>query len=268
MCSTFAGRLVVAAALVFATPVARANTAAQSADGPSDLIARPLTQGEGAWLLRGNLELTLDVRGFAQPFSLAPDVWYGVTQRLTIGVVNSFSAVDLIDAGGSLCFRGAEGLCRHTYRGSGMDVLWSWLTGDFAVAPRARFLVRDVDPWKPAVTLGALARWTRGRFAISADPYLRLGVANRDLGNRATVVVPVWLALQPAARWLLALHTGWDSELATWRDGWHVPMAIDVAHRFTPELDAGFELGFPHVLGPQNNVKIRSATVFVEYRAD
>ena len=268
MRSLFAGRLVVAAALVIATSVTHANTAVQLPDGPSDLIARPLTLGEAGWLLRGNLELTLDARSVARPFSLAPDVWYGVTSRLTVGVINSFSAVDLIDAGGSLCFRGTEGLCQHTYRGGGVDVLWSWLAGGFAVAPRARFLVRDIDPWKPAVTLGALVRWTQGRFAISADPYLRLGVANQDLGNRATLVVPLWLSVQPAARWLLALHTGWDSELATWRDAWHVPMAIEAAHRITPVIDAGFELGFPHLLGPQNNVKIRSMTVFVEYRPD
>ena len=35
------------------------------------------------------------------------------------------------------------------------------------VAVRGRFLIHDVDPWKPAVTAGALIRWSRGRIVKS-----------------------------------------------------------------------------------------------------
>src|SRR5258708_28626199 len=46
-----------------------------------------------------------------------------------------------------------------------VDVLWGVLAGELAVAPRARLLVIEdslMSVWKPAVTAGALARWTRG----------------------------------------------------------------------------------------------------------
>lgn len=253
---------VVGVALAIATPVARANTAAQPTDAP---IPGPLVTEQAAWRLRGNLELTLDNGRAGRPFSIAPDVWYGVTPRLTVGVIHSFAAVGLLDAGGSLCFRAAPGTCDHVYRGSGLDVLWSWIDGALAIAPHARFLVRDIDPWKPAITAGAAVRWTRGRFAISGDPYVRFGLANQGRGNRATVVAPLWLGLS-IARTSLALHTGWDGELATWRDGWHVPVGLAVTHRLSDVVDLGAEAGFPHLLGPQNNVKIRAATVFAEVR--
>ncbi|HEU4729870.1 MAG TPA: hypothetical protein VFT22_18365 [Kofleriaceae bacterium] len=233
---------------------------------PDDLVARPLVLDRGAAAARLTVELGLQSGRTARPLSIAPDAWLGVTPRLTVGVIHSSASVDEIDARASLCFRGDDLSCEHIYRGSGLDVRWSWLDGPLAVAPRARLLVRDVDPWKPAVALGALGRWAAGRVAITSDPYLRLGLADQSLGNRAALFVPIWLAIQPAGGWMIALHTGWDSELATVRDGWHVPVALEGTARVTGHLDVGLAAGFPHLLGPQNNVKQRALSLTVEYR--
>jgi hypothetical protein len=229
--------------------------------GTNDLLARPLVLEPGGVVARVVAELGLGAGRFARPLSIAPDAWVGVTPRLTIGLLHSNESLDQIDARASFCFRGDAQSCDHAYRGSGVDVRWSWREGALAVAPRGRLVLRDIDPWKPAVTVGALARWTQGRYAITSDPYLRLGLANRDLGNRAALFVPIWLGVQPTCRWLLALHTGWDSELATWRDGWHTPVAFEVTARLTHRLDLGVAAGFPHLLGPQNNIKERAMAV-------
>ncbi|HET7503056.1 MAG TPA: hypothetical protein VFK02_18675 [Kofleriaceae bacterium] len=233
---------------------------------PDELVGRPLVLDRGGVVAGLTIELGAPAGQFAAPLSIAPDVWLGATSRLTIGVIHSSAAVDEIDAHASLCFRGDDLTCGHAYRGSGLDVRWSWLDGPLAVAPRVRLLARDVDPWKPAATLGALARWTAGAIAITSDPYLRLGLANQDLGNRAALFVPIWLAVQPAARWMIALHTGWDSELATVRDGWHVPVGLEGTLRVTARLEVGLAAGFPHLLGPQNSVKQRALSVTLEYR--
>lgn len=241
---------------------------APSAAGPSpnDLVTQPVVLDAGGVVARVAIELGLTSGRFARPLSIAPDVWIGVLPRLTIGLVHSNGSLDQIDARASLCFRGDARSCDRVYRGSGLDVRWSWRQGALAVAPRGRLLVRDLDPWKPAVTVGALARWTRGRYAITSDPYLRLGLAHRDQGNRAALFVPIWFGVQPAARWLVALHTGWDSELATWRDGWHVPLALEATARVTRHLDAGVAAGFPQLAGPQNNVKERAMSIMLAYR--
>lgn len=251
-------RLLLALAVLAAPLAARAS--------PDDLVTRPLVLAPGDLVARVAIELGLESGQFARPLSIAPDVWLGVTPRWTIGLVHSNESVDQIDARASLCFRGDALTCDHVYRGSGIDARWSWRAGALAVAPRARLLLRDTDPWKPAATLGALARWTRGRTAITSDPYLRLGLANQGLGNRAALFVPIWLGIQPTSGALISVHTGWDSELATWRDGWHVPVALEVAARATPHLDIGLAAGFPHLLGPQNNVKDRAMAATVEYR--
>lgn len=251
-------RTLVALAVLAVPAVSRAS--------PDDIITRALALDPSHVVARLTAELNLQTTRFARPLAIAPDVWVGVLPRLTLGLIHSDASVDQIDSRTSLCFRSDARSCDHVYRGSGLDARWSWREGSFAVAPRGRLLLRDIDPWKPAVTLGALARWTHGRYAITSDPYLRLGLANRELGNRAALVVPVWLGIQPTWRWLIALHTGWDSELATWRDGWHIPAALEILARVTGQLDLGVAAGFAHPLGPQNDLQERAMSIMLEVR--
>ncbi len=99
--------------------------------------------------------------------------------------------------------------------------------------------------------------WQRGRWSITGDPYLQLGLANRPHGNRAGAVASVVLAVQPLPRWAIDLYTGWNSDLAIWTDGYYVPGAAGVRVRATSHLDVGATFGFPSILGPQNDVKSR-----------
>jgi hypothetical protein len=138
---------------------------------------------------------------------------------------------------------------------------------DLFVAPRARFVVRDLDPLKPAFLLGAYVRWTRGRYAVTGDPYLQAGLGNTELGNRHALFVPVKLSAQ-VSRVELALRTGWHSDLAVWRDGWHIPVAVATRVRIGDHVDAGAMLAFASLLGPQNTAKERALFFSLGFTAD
>jgi hypothetical protein len=223
---------------------------------PDDLVSRALVLDDNAIELRLTAEIGVQQREFARPLSFAPDAWWGVAPRWTVGVIHSNASVDQIDAGATLCVREtAVSTCNQLYRGSGLDVRFSARTGGFAVAPRVRLVVRDIDPFKPAATLGALVRWTRGRFAIASDPYVRLPLAHDDLGNRAALSIPLWLAVQPARGWLIALHTGFDADFAVLRDGSHGPFGLGVTTRLTEDLELGVEAGWARLFGPQYDAK-------------
>jgi hypothetical protein len=259
--------LLVASARVAAVALALAAAARPARAEPRDLVARPITLARGELEARLVVALSLRSRELAAPISFAPDVWFGVAPRWTLGIVHSAQSRGLIDHDATLCFRGRPPYgCDRTYNGSGLDARWRWREGPLAVAPRARLVIRDVDPWKPAVTAGALVRWTRGRFAIASDPYLQLGLANRDLGNRAALVVPVWLAVQPTCRWLIALHTGWDGELAILRDGWHGPLALAIEARAASRLHVAVEGGFRSLIGPQIDLNARTLAITLAWR--
>ena len=250
-------RALVGVMLLAAATPARAE--------PTDRVAEPLVLGAGELDARLVTEVAIG-RDLGVPSSLAPDVWYGLGARWTVGITHSHASIGIVDAGASLCVRSDDLSCSGTYRGSQLDVRWSWRDdGAFALALRGRLLVRDIDPWKPAVALGATLRWHTGRFAIAGDPYLRVGLANRDAGNRDAIVVPVWLAMQPGCNWLLALHTGVDGELATLRDAWHVPIA-GVASVRIGHVEAGVEVGWASLLGPQNDFRRRAVLVTIGWR--
>jgi len=208
------------------------------------------------------LEVGLRARALGAPVALAPDAWLDLSPRWRVGIIHSNASVDQIAAGGSLCVRTDDLECTHVYRGSGIDALWRWTR---YVAPRARLLLRDVDPVKPAITLGALASWRRGRWIVGGDPYLRLGVANRDQGNRAAIVLPAWVAAD-VGRARLAFVTGWDGELAILGDGWHIPIAASATVRTTRAIDLSLTFGWPSLLGPQNDFRNRALFLAVAFR--
>jgi hypothetical protein len=223
---------------------------------PDDLVTRPLVLDDSALEVRITAAINVQPPLIGRPLSLAPDAWWGISPRWTIGVIHSDASVDQIDASATFCVRQSDvSTCNRLYRGSGIDLRFDALAGPLAVAPRLRALIRDISPFKPAIALGALMRWRHGRFAITSDPYLRLPLANHTLGNRAAVFLPIWFAVQPAARWEIAVHTGYDADLAVLRDGAHGPFAFVVSTYLTPELDVGLEAGWAHLFGPQHDAR-------------
>jgi len=236
------------------------------ADAPNDIVARPIVLAPGQLHAELVADINLAPGQLGETASLAPDVWYGALPELTIGIVHSNPSVDRFSPGATFCIERQPNACHATYRGSGIDARYSVRTGELAVAPRLRVLVRDVDPVKPALTLGSLVRWTRGRFAIAGDPYLQLGLANTDQGNRHALFLPVTFALQPTAHWEVALRTGFHSDLAVIRDGWHVPVVVATRVALDAHFELGMMLGFESLLGPQNTAKQRALFFSFAYR--
>ena len=228
----------------------------------NDIITRSLVLPRNAFRASLTLEYSLAKRHSGTPVSLAPDVWFGATDELTVGVIHSSPSVDRIGGRASFCIRQSDTTCDQAYQGSGVDAMYrlrSW------VAPRARLLIRDTDTFKPALTLGALARWTHGRFSITTDPFLRFGLANTDKGNRTAFSIPLYLGVQPTCRWLIEFHTGADGDVAVLSDGWHMPVALKVTARATRDLDVVFEGGLPQGFGPQVNADEREVMFSASY---
>lgn len=260
--------------LLLATATARAE--------PPPLVLR---DGSVAVQLVG--EASLAPGALFRPLSVAPDGWFGVTSRLTLGVIHSDLSIDRIAPKASLCIRQDNLLCTRTYRGSAIDVRYSALAGVFTLVPHVRVLLRDVDPIKPAVTLGAALRWTRGRTTITSDPFLQLGIANTDRGNRSALWLPLVVTIAATDRFDAELSSGWNSDLAVIRDGWHVPFELAVRARVVDwtsapavsgsgsefsqtrgigqSIDVRLGLGFTSLLGPQNTPKQRVVSVAVRW---
>jgi hypothetical protein len=247
----------------FASSLARIAGAA-----PDDIVARQVVLDPGQVEAQLSTEINFAANQIGDPTSVAPDVWWGATERLTVGVIHSNSSVDRIEAGASFCVsHGPNPLgCDHWYHGSGVDARYRLDAGPLAVAPRVRLLVRETTPWEPAVTLGALARWSHDRFGITFDPYLEIGLANRGNGNDDWLFLPITFAVQPTCRWAIELSTGWNSRLATARDGWHVPVELGTRARATDHLDLGAAFGITSLPAPNGTSKLRALFVTLGWR--
>jgi hypothetical protein len=207
---------------------------------------------------RVTIEYELAPRLTGQPTSFAPDVWFGITRSVTVGRIHSNASVSRIDRAASFCFHHDPIYgCDRTYHNAGLDVRYALRGGSLAVATHARALLRDVDPYKPALTLGAAALWSHGRITFATDPYLRVGLANTDRGNRTNLMLPFDLGVRVIARTELGLHTGYDSDLAVWRDGFHIPLGFYARAHVTSHVEAGALFGFTSALGPQDTLTRR-----------
>ena len=207
-------------------------------------------------------DLTLEANAhpsqIAQPWSLAPDVWVN-EDEWTVGIVHSGPAIDRFEPGGSLCLDSKD--CTHVWNEGGIDALYKL---DDHVSPRARFLMRDVDPVKPALALGALVHWTRGRWTLSGDPYVQLGLYDQAKGNRSALFLPATITVKPACAWSIDFRSGWNSEFDSWHDKWHVPIYLGARARATSHVEIGAAVGWFSLLGPQNDGNSR--TLFVTTR--
>jgi len=233
---------------------------------PDDIIMRPLVLDADTVELRLTAEINAQARKVGRPLSLAPDAWWGVTPRWTLGVIHSAASLDRIESGSTFCVRQTDDVaCPGLYRGSGLDVRFSALVGSLAVAPRLRVLIRNLDPFKPAMTVGGLVRWAHGRFAVEGDPYVRIPLANRREGNRAQLFLPIWFTVQPTTGWAIGLHTGYNADFAVLRDGGHAPVSLSGTSRVTPAVDVGLEAGWFGVLTQQHDLKQGTVVLSVDW---
>lgn len=237
-----------------------------SAAAHADVIDRPIVLPAGELEGRLTLETNLYSYSLWEPTSLAPDVWYGATRDLTIGIVHSADALSQVGTGDGVCLGGVAHGCEQAYSNLGLDARWALARGEWSAAARVRLVTRRWTPWLPSVRLGALARWRRGRVAITSDPQLQLGLDHLDEGNRAQVNVPLWIAIAPTCRSQVYLRTGVYGELAVFGDAWSVPATLGAKVAVSTHIDVAAELGFVRLGGPLDEGKLRVAWLSVAAR--
>src|SRR5580692_9135298 len=165
---------LVVAVLVAAGSLARADTATAEAPPPSSLV---LPQGK--LLLDVYLEMSLSSNAVFSPVSLAPDLWYGLTDAWTLGLVHSTAgATGFIGVSGdSLCLTGTSDGCPNFYQDVGIDARYRLRR---PLALDVGVYARDTSPFELAVKLGISGRWAWGKLTFEAQPNLFVGLTNRD----------------------------------------------------------------------------------------
>ncbi len=182
-----------------------AGALAQEGLGPGSEATVPgpeeqqLTLPGGKLFLDAFLEVSLSKDAAFKPVSLAPDLWYGINDDLTLGLVHSGRGATGIFGtyGNGLCFTGKSNGCANpsgtskVYNHVGVDARYQLLrkTG-ISVAGDGGLYVNYFDPFQLALKLGAVGRFHTGAVSVELDPSLFFGMTKRSAGNKEVLTVP------------------------------------------------------------------------------
>jgi hypothetical protein len=195
-----------------------------------------------------------------KPFSISPDIWYGATDMITVGLIHSgLGATGFLGTPGTaLCLTGSSNGCPDFYPGFGVDVRYKLKTGAFAWAADGGLYVRAIDPFQLAIKLGAIGRWTKDKIAVELAPNLFFGLTNRSpepvmmvvvAGNQEVLNLPVTglYAVTPKAS--VALQTGLVLPFQSTGDTYAVPLSIGGHFLATPSLNVNLAFTLAKLIG-------------------
>jgi hypothetical protein len=200
---------------IIACALAAATTAGA---GPDETSVDTLTLPRHRVVLDAFFEANVSRGQAFAPVSIAPDVWFGATDDLTLGLVHSTAGRSgFIDGSGdSLCLTGTANGCPRPYNNLGVDVRYKLARGSFGWALDSGLFFQNLSPVQLALKLGAVGRWRSGRFSLDLQPAFFVGLSNRTetvMGATTTTngdvfSLPVTGAVWIASRVALAMQLG------------------------------------------------------------
>jgi outer membrane protein W len=247
-------------------------TPAPAPAAASAAAATPFTLAKGKILIAGstvNFNLSADAVG--EPISLAPSVWYGVQDKLTVGLTHdfgttpwtprpafrTFTATIVIppnppvtvtgSAGAGICLTGEDSGCPHFYDNLGVDALYSLKTEKLTLAAHPGLDIISLDEFTLGLRIGALGRYlVNDKISVTFDPRLGFGLTDRDF-NKEFIDVPVWAWYAVDQKISAYLHTGFNATFDGFGDSLGIPLQIGANYKVNDKLTAGLDFGFTRI---------------------
>jgi hypothetical protein len=193
-----------------------------------------------------------DVGGEAgNPLSIAPDVWYGINNSLSAGIVTSIHGVTGFWggaigglAGTGLCLSGepdlAEGViagCNNTFDNAGLEGMYALASGgSLRVALDAGIHAirldpgEDIDPFIDA-KLGLRGMWRSGKIGVGFAPSLFFALTERGdppdgANNNDQLFLPVDVGFMVTPALALGVQSGIAGSLQNFGEDYVVPVAL------------------------------------------
>jgi hypothetical protein len=221
-----------------------------------------LTLQKGRAVLNAYLGIGLSSGGAFKPVSISPDIWYGVTDDITAGVVHSAVGTTgfIGGVGESLCLTGSDNGCPDLYSNAGVEARYKLKMTGIALAVDGGLYSGHVSDLKLLeVKLGAVGRWQKGPLAVEAAPNLLIAVTDRSSttttngisvtsGNSDVLNVPgtVLYTLNPMIT--LAGQSGLVLPLENTGDAYAVPLSIGAFYKVNDELNVSLAFSLPRLI--------------------
>ena len=107
-----------------------APTAAGTGGGP------PHTLRQGGVSIDGDVVIGLSSGSAGEPINIVPNIYYGVSDQLSVGLAHNPGAEIFQTAGRGLCLTGTSGGCGKVYNNLSLDSLYSFMRSSTMVSRR------------------------------------------------------------------------------------------------------------------------------------
>jgi hypothetical protein len=249
-----------------------------SAPEPAEAGERRMTMPAGRAFVQVFGEINLSQDAALEPLSIAPDVWYGVSDELTVGLVHSGRGATGFfgGVGDGLCLTGEEGGCGKVYNSVGIDARYHFYReGAITAAADGGLFARSIDPFQLALKVGATGRWESGMLALEAAPSLFGGLTEREAEEMGVVVstnkeaflLPVTAIYALTPQLGLAAQAGVQVPFENLGDLWTFGMSIGAQYMVNQQIFADLAFSLPLLAGGPDGTgaDARSLTLGVGY---
>lgn len=233
-----------------APPVTAAGSgSAAPAPAPSQITTDRLVIPQHDLVLDAFLAIDLSRGHAGKPISITPDIWYGVTEDLTLGLVHSSAAATGIlgDTGDAFCLSGKSGGCLDVYHGVGLDARYRLLA---PLNIDAGVYIPNFDPFQLAIKVGLSGRWRFGKLALEAAPNVFFGIGHRDGATDAngvitahpnydTLNIPLTVSYDLLAKLQAALQLGFAIPFEHTGDYYRIPLTFALRYQALRQLGVG-----------------------------
>lgn len=276
-----------------ATPPAGGETTPPPATGDATMAPTsalpPLTLGAGKIEIGGEtVTINLSADAVGKPISLAPAIYYGVNDKLTVGVTHdagstmwsprpAFRTITIVNpldptmtltgvGGAGICLTGEDNGCNKVYDNVGLDALFSLAMGKFSVAAHGGLDVFSFDPFTLSLRAGVLGRYEIApKIAVSFDPRISIGLTERDF-NKETIDVPAWLWFMASPKLAAYVSSGIAGPLDGFGDAFSIPLGVGANFNVNEKLSAGLDFQFLNIAGKNSTADARAIGIRVGYK--
>lgn len=235
-----------------ASPVLADDDVAAVSDAPAgeDAVVRGVQSPGGMLSIRLTLGMNLSKDLIGKPISLVPNVYYGVSDKLQLGLVHDGPMRMQTPPGAGLCLTGSSNGCPHVYDNIGFDAMYGILFGPgLHLSAHGALYVTSFDLGTTMLAVGATAKvHLTDSMALFADPQLGFQLAKRDVA-KDMLYLPVELQYEVSEPATAKLLTGITGSLSGFGDTYQVPVGVGVNYNLNERFDVGGRFSFDNLLG-------------------
>jgi len=219
---------------------------------PDGLVAvsRGLQGPKGLLSVRVAVAMNLSSDLVGKPISIAPDIYYSLSDKLQIGLIHTGPMHWQTKPGAGLCVTGKDNGCPNVYDNVGFDAMYGLIYSDkLHLSAHATFYVLSIDQSFTAVGLGLAGKYHfNDKVSLFFDPQVLPVLSDRDLLDDG-LFVPLEVQLQAAEPTTVKLLTGINGSLQAFGDTYEVPVGIGIVQNISESLDVGVRFSFDNLLG-------------------